>query len=93
VVALVDRLEHRGDPQREHEHPDHLNQRQQAEDPVVGVVRRREPGEVDPRPSDRERDEAERDQARADVVLGQIVSELVRGRAERDNERKVEEEL
>ena len=53
-LALVDRLEHRRQAEREHDHPDHLHHRRQPVDPVVGVVGRGEPREVDPRPDDRE---------------------------------------
>ena len=64
-----------------------------AVDPVVGVVGRREPAEVDPRPADRERREREAEQPGADVVLGEHVRELGRGDAERDDEGQVEQQF
>ena len=66
---------------------------EEPEDPVVGVVGRREPGEVDPGPGDRERAQREAEQARLDVVLGDEVRQLVGGDAEGDDEREVEEQL
>ena len=64
-----------------------------AVDPVVGVVGRREPAEIDPGPADGERREREAGQPGADVVLGEHVRELRRRDAERDDERQVEEQL
>ena len=93
VVGVVDRVEHVGDAERQHEHPEHLDQRQQPEDPVVRVVGGREPGEVDPGPADGERDEREAEHARADVVLRQVVRQLVGRDPERDHEGQVEEQL
>ena len=92
-VALVDGLEHVGQAERQDDHADHLEHRQQPVDPVVGVVGRGEPGEVDPRPGDRERAQREAEQPGLDVVLGDVVRELVGGDAERDDEREVEQQL
>jgi hypothetical protein len=91
--AFVDRLEHLGQPEGEHDHADHLHHRGQAVDPVVGVVGRCEPREVDPRPVDREGGEREPEQARLDVVLGEEVGQLVGRDPERDHEREVEQQL
>ena len=60
----LDRGEHRRKTEREDDDADHLQHRHQAVDPVVGVVGRREPAEVDPRPADGERREGERGQPR-----------------------------
>ena len=92
-LALVDRVEHVRQAERQHHHPDHLHHRGQAVDPVVGVVGRREPGEVDPGPGDGEGAEAEADQAGADVVLGQEVGQLVGHDPEGDHEGEVEQQL
>ena len=81
-------------PEGQHQHADHLHHRGEPEDPVVGVVRRGEPREVDPRPANRERREAgSASDALADVVLGERVGQLVGGGAERDDEGQVEEQL
>jgi hypothetical protein len=93
VVALVDRRKQVGYAERQYQHPNHLEHREQPEDPVVGVVGRGEPREVDPRPADRERDEAEPDQAGAKVILSEVVRELVGRDPERDHERQVEQQL
>ena len=71
---MVDRREHRRQPEREHDHADHLDHRREPEHPVVGVVGRREPGVVHPRPADREGGEHEADDAGADVALGDEVA-------------------
>ena len=92
-VAVVEGREHVGQAEGEDQHAQHLHHRGQPEDPVVGVVGRGEPGEVDPRPRDAERGEGEPEQRRPDVALGEQMGQLVRGRAERDDEGQVEEEL
>ena len=92
-VAVVDRRERLLEPEREHDHAEHLHHRREAHDPVVGVVGRREPRVVDPRPGDGERREREAEDPRPDVVLRDVVRELVRRDPERDDERQVEEQL
>ena len=92
-VAVVQGREHVRQAEREDQHAQHLDHRGEPEDPVVGVVGRGEPGEVDPCPRDAERGEGEPEQRRPDVPLGQEMGQLVRGRAERDDEGQVEEEL
>ena len=85
--------EHRLQSERKHDDADHLHHRRQAEDPVVGVVGRREPRVVQPRPGDGERGEGEPEDARADVVLGDVVGQFVGGRAEGDDDGQVVEQL
>ena len=63
-AAAIDRLEHRLQPERQHDDPDHLHHRREAEDPVVGVVGRREPRVVQPGPAHGERGEGEAQDAR-----------------------------
>jgi hypothetical protein len=84
---------HRGQPEGEDDDADHLQHRQQAVDPVVRVVRRGEPAEVDPRPADGECREGESSQTGTDVVLGELVGELGRRDAEPDHECEVEQQL
>ena len=91
--ALVDGGEHRRQPEREDDHPDHLDHGREPVDPVVGVEGRGEPGEVDPRPGDREHGEAEPGQRRPEVPLGQQMGRLVPGDAECDHEGQVEQQL
>jgi hypothetical protein len=92
-VAVVDRGEHLGQPQRQDHDADHLHHGREPADPVVLVVRRREPAVADPRPRDREHREGEAQHAGAHVVLGDVVGELVGGLAERDHEDQVVEQL
>ena len=92
-VAVVDRGEHLRQAERQDDHARHLHHRRQPEDPVVGVVGRREPRVVEPRPADGERREGEAAHADADVVLCDVVSEPVGGGAERDDDRQVVKEL
>ena len=92
-VALLDRRERLLEPEREHDHAEHLHHRREPHHPVVGVVGRREPRVVDPGPGDRERREAEAEDAGEEVAVREVVRELVRGDAERDDERQVVEQL
>jgi len=92
-VAVVDRLEHLRQAEREHDHADHLHHRGHPEEPVVGVVGRREPRVVHPRPDDRERREREARDPRPRVAIGDEVRELVGRGAERDDDRQIEEQL
>ena len=64
VVVVQQRLEHVGQAERQDDDADHLHHRGEPVDPVVGVVRRGEPGEVDPRPRHRERREREAEDPR-----------------------------
>ncbi len=93
AVAAVHRGEERRDAEREHDHADHLHHRRRAVEPVVGVVRRREPREVDPRPACGEHRERERSETDGDVALAHQVSELVGRLAEGDHECEVEQQL
>ena len=93
VLAVLERGEHPGQAERQHDDAHHLHHRGEAVHPVVGVVRRGEPREVDPGPRHRERREAEPDDPRAHVAGGEEVGQLVGGGAERDHERQVEQQL
>ena len=92
-AAVIDRREHLLQPERQHDDPDHLHHRRQAEDPVVGVVGRGEPRVVQPGPAHGEGGEGEAQDAGADVVLGDVVGQLVGGRAEGDDDGQVVEQL
>ena len=64
------------------------------EHPVVGVVGRREPGEVDPGPADRESSQSQSRPAPGDEMTGrQHMGELGCGKAEAGRERQVEQQL
>ena len=93
VRAGVDRGVDRRDAQRQDDHPDHLHHRHQPVHPVVGVIGRREPAEIDPGPTDRERGEHETGQARAEVVFGEQVREFGCGDTEGDDERQIEQQF
>ncbi len=92
-AALVDRMEDLGEAESEDDHADHLHHRREPERPVVGVVRRGEPGEVDPRPADREDSQDESRQTSGVVAFGQQVRELFAGDSERHHEGEVIEQL
>ena len=92
-VAVVDRRERLLEAEREHDHADHLHHRREAQHPVVGVVGRREPRVVDPRPGDGERREREADDPRPDVTRRRRSARARSRRPERDDERQVEEQL
>ena len=93
ALAVIDRREHLLESERENDRADHLQHRQQAADPVVGVVGRGEPRVVDPRPADREGGEQEPDDRRANVVSRQVVREPTCCSPERDRERQVVQQL
>jgi hypothetical protein len=88
-VAAVERTRHAC---REHEHPAHLHDGQDAVEGVIGVVRRCEPGEVHPGPPDGEEHHEERAD-RLEVPLGDGVRELEDESRDRDDEDQVEQQL
>lgn len=92
-VRLIERMEHLGDAERDQRHTDHLHQGDNAEEPVVGVEGRREPGEVDPRPDGREGAQQEADERVAEVTFGDLMCRRGAGEGERDDEDEVVEEL
>ncbi len=75
------------------QHPGHEHQHGQAVGGVVGVVGRREPGEVHPRPPDPEEHEGVGDEGIADVAPDQPVVEAARGLGDGHHEGEVEEQL
>ena len=92
-LVVVETLEDVVQAQRHHQDADHLHQRRQPHEHVVGVVGRGEPRVVDPRQRDREHRDAEPEQAADDVVLHQCVGELAARDAEGDDQREVVEQL
>lgn len=92
-MALVDRREHIRQADGEDEHAHHLQHREQAEQPVVGVECGCEPGVVDPRPDDGEHREREAGGRLADVRFGDAVREFVACDAEGGDEGEVEEQF
>jgi hypothetical protein len=92
-LAFIHRVEDVGDAECQHKHADHLHHGRDPVEPVVGVERRGEPREVDPRPAHREHDERERQNGRPDVALGDEVGGLAARLRERDDEGEVEEQL
>jgi hypothetical protein len=69
-LALVDRMEDLGEAESEDDHSDHLHHRREPERPIVGVVCRGEPGEVDPGPADRKDGQGEGGQTSRKVSFG-----------------------
>jgi hypothetical protein len=76
VFAVLDRGEHAWQAERQDQHADHLHHGGDAEEPVVGAVRRGEPREVGPRPADGKAREAEAERARPVVTVGERMREL-----------------
>ena len=93
MVALEQRTERRGDAEGQHHDTDHLHEGRDAVEPVVGVEGRGEPGEVDPRPADREHREREPAETDREVILRDRMGELIGCLSEGDHERKVEEQF
>ena len=86
-------LERRRDSGRHDQHPGDLHERQQPVLDVVRVVGRGEPGEVHPRPPDREEHDQVVHDAVADPARGQVVVERSRRLRHGDHEAQVEEQL
>jgi hypothetical protein len=93
AVPTVDGLEHVLEPEREDDHAEHLHHHQQPAHPVVGVVRRREPRVVHPRPADGERAEQEPDDRCSRVIGRQMPRELRRRSPEPNREHQVVQQL
>ena len=89
-VLLVERG---GNAGRDHEYPSYLDERQQAVLDIVGVVGRCEPGEVHPRPPDREEDDQVVDEAVPDLPDDQVVVQRRRCARDGHDEAQVEQEL
>lgn len=89
-VVLLERGAH---PGRQHQHPRHLQQRQQPVGHIVGVVGGGEPGEVHPSPPDREEHRRVPGQTGGDVSLGERVMQLGRRLGDGYHERQVEQQL
>ena len=90
---MLDRGEHARQADRQDQHADHLHHGDEPENPVVGVIGRGEPREIDPGPADGEAREAEADQAGGVVALRQRMGELGGREPEADHERQVEQQL
>ena len=83
----------RGDAGRQHQHARDLHQHQQAVGHVVGVVGGGEPGEVHPRPPDREEHDREAEDGRPRMALHDAVVQPVGRLRDRDHEAEVEQQL
>ena len=90
---MLDRGEHARQADGQDEHADHLHHGDDAENPVIGVVGRGEPGEVDPGPADGEARKAEADQRSGVVAFRQRMGELGGREPEADHERQVEQQF
>ena len=93
VFAVLDGGEQAWQADRQDQHADHLHHRDDPEDPVVCVIGRREPREIDPRPADAKAREAEAEQASRVVALRQRMRELGGREPEADHERQVEQQF
>ena len=90
---MLDGGEHARQADREDQHADHLHHGDDAENPVVGIVGRSEPGKIDPGPADGETCKAEADQGGAIMALRQRMGEVGRREPEGDHESQVEQKL
>ena len=86
-------LEDPRDAGSEHQRAEDLQQRQQSVQGVVGVVGRVEPGEVEPRPPDREEGHREVDETVCRMPLDDLVVERQPGLGDRDDVAEVGEQL
>ncbi|MGX1226101.1 hypothetical protein RKD42_007360 [Streptomyces ambofaciens] len=86
-------LEHGGHTGCQDEHAGHLQQRQKPVRHIVGVVGRGEPGEVHPRPPDREEHRRIGSQPRTDMAFGEGVMKLGHGLGDGDHEGQIEQQL
>jgi hypothetical protein len=77
----------------QHQDAGHLRHGQQPVGDVVGVVGRGEPGEVHPRPPDREEDLEERHQPGHGVAVGDVVGQLRGDGRDRDHEGQIEQQF
>lgn len=93
MLAMLDRSEHARQADGQHQHADHLHHGDQAVDPVVRVIGRGEPGEIDPGPADGEAGKAEAEQPHRIVARRQGMRQLRGGKAESSDEGQVEEQL
>ncbi len=87
-VPIVEGGRHAGGKQKD---TGHLHHGEQPVRDIVGVVRRREPGEVHPRPPDSEEDLKERQRNLPGVPLGDAMGELAGDAGNSDDEGEVEE--
>ena len=93
VFVPFERGEDGGDADGDDGDADHLDQHGQPEEPVIGVERRGEPGEIDPRPGRGERAQQVSDDRGLEVALGERMSHLDTRHAEPDHEHQVVEEF
>ncbi len=87
------RLEDARDAGGEHQRAEDLQERQQSVQGVVGVVRRVEPGEVEPGPPDREERHREVDEPVRRMPLDDLVVQRQPGLGDRDDVTEVGEQL
>ena len=93
VPAVLDRGEHARQADGQDQHTDHLHHGDEPENPVVGIIGRGEPGEIDPGPADGEACKAEADQRGGVVALRQRMGDLGGREAKANDERQVEQQL
>ncbi len=90
---MFERGEHARQADGEDQRADHQHHGRQPEQPVVGVIGRGKPCEIDPRPADGEARQAEARERDAIMAGGERVGELRSGKAETQDESEVEQEL
>ena len=93
VPAALDGGEHAWHAGREYQHANHLHHGDEPEHPVVRVVGRGKPREIDPGPADGKARKAKAHEGRDEVALCEHRSGLGRGKTEARRERQIEQEF
>src|SRR6266851_9648421 len=93
MSAPLDRREEAGQTGSEYEDADHLHQCHDPKHPIVCIVGRRKPREIDPGPADGKTRKAETEECRGIVAGCEGVRQARRRETEAGREREVEEEF
>ena len=93
MFRVFDGTEHAWKAGRKHQHTNHLNHGDDAEDPVICVVRGGKPGKVNPGPTDGEARKAKADQSRSVPASRQFMRKLRRCKSETCRKSEIEEGL
>ena len=86
-------MEHLRKSERQDDHADHLHHRGKPERPIIGVVRRCEPREVNPCPANREDCQDKGREAGGKMAFGEQVRKLLAGHSKRHDKGEVIQQL
>jgi hypothetical protein len=93
VPAVLNRGEQARQAEGKDQRADHLHHRDEPEDPVIGIIGRGEPGEIDPGPADGKARKAKADHGSGVMALRQRMGELGSREPEADDERQVKQQF